>query len=313
GPHRDSRLGAVGGDDRVHVHGAALEARAPVRDGLLRGLLRRRARRAPVRRRRGAVRALAAGREPRGRDRGARGRLGVVPGHRDDDRGPAARLAREGDAARLRRAGRAPRRLRRLLPRLGPAGLDAVAVDHLAGDVRVARDPRRDPRRRRPRHALGRRLAAARDRRRRDPARAGDVPPRRALREAAREAEAVRLAEGRDRALPSSPASARYADGSTTISEFPSGSRTQNIGGTGPPQRETSASTSAPADLSAAWSPSTSVVSRQMPVWLPPAAVPFGGGASAIVVGAPGRATSTQRPASPIGTSTTFSKPSVLT
>ena len=32
-PHRDRRLGALGGDDRVHVHGAALAAGAPVRDG----------------------------------------------------------------------------------------------------------------------------------------------------------------------------------------------------------------------------------------------------------------------------------------
>ena len=36
------------------------------------------------------------------------------------------------------------------------------------------------------------------------------------------------------------------------ISEFPSGSRTQNIGGTGPPHRETSSSTSAPAAFNAA-------------------------------------------------------------
>ena len=44
-PHRDGRLGALGGDDRVHVHGAALAARAPARDGRVRGRLRRRARR----------------------------------------------------------------------------------------------------------------------------------------------------------------------------------------------------------------------------------------------------------------------------
>ena len=36
-PHRDGRVGALGGDDRVHVHGAALAAGAPVRDGRLRG------------------------------------------------------------------------------------------------------------------------------------------------------------------------------------------------------------------------------------------------------------------------------------
>ena len=43
-PHRDGLVGALGGDDRVHVHGAALAARAPVRHGALRGRLRRRAR-----------------------------------------------------------------------------------------------------------------------------------------------------------------------------------------------------------------------------------------------------------------------------
>ena len=43
------------------------------------------------------------------------------------------------------------------------------------------------------------------------------------------------------------------SSGSTTISELPSGSRSQNIGGTGPPKRVTSSSTSTPASFSAAW------------------------------------------------------------
>jgi hypothetical protein len=43
-----------------------------------------------------------------------------------------------------------------------------------------------------------------------------------------------------------------YSEGWTTISEFASGSRTQNIGGTGPPYRLTSSSTSAPAAFSVA-------------------------------------------------------------
>jgi hypothetical protein len=47
---------------------------------------------------------------------------------------------------------------------------------------------------------------------------------------------------------------------------LPSGSRSQNIGGTEPPKRATSSSTSTPAALSAAWSASTSFVSRQIPV-----------------------------------------------
>src|ERR1700731_474744 len=97
------------------------------------------------------------------------------------------------------------------------------------------------------------------------------------------------------------------------ISEFPSGSRSQNIGGTGPPQRVTPSSTSTPAALSAAWSASTSEVSRQIPVWLPPASWPWGGGGGGGGVAVPARATSTQRIASPLGTSTTFSKPSVST
>src|SRR5206468_10529531 len=77
------------------------------------------------------------------------------------------------------------------------------------------------------------------------------------------------------------------SSGWTTISAFPSGSRTQNIGGTGPPKRETSASTSAPAAFNAAWSASTSVVSRQIPVSVPPACLPGGGGEIAICVSAP--------------------------
>ena len=55
--------------------------------------------------------------------------------------------------------------------------------------------PRRDPRRRGLDRALGRHLAAARDRRRLDPARSVGVPHGRALREEAREAEAVGMIE----------------------------------------------------------------------------------------------------------------------
>ena len=58
------------------------------------------------------------------------------------------------------------------------------------------------------------------------------------------------------------------------MSEFPSGSRSQNIGGTGPPKRVTSSSTSTPAALRVAWSASTSVVSRMIPVSLPPVSLP---------------------------------------
>ena len=43
-----------------------------------------------------------------------------------------------------------------------------------------------------------------------------------------------------------------YEEGSTTISELPSGSRSQNIGGTGSPKRVTASSTSTPAAFRAA-------------------------------------------------------------
>jgi len=43
-----------------------------------------------------------------------------------------------------------------------------------------------------------------------------------------------------------------YDDGWTMASEFPSGSRSQNIGGTGSPQRLTASSTSTPVALNAA-------------------------------------------------------------
>ena len=124
--------------------------------------------------------------------RAARDRVGLVHRDRDDDRRPAADLAREGNAARLHRAGADARRLRRLLPGVGAAAVDAVARDDLAGDLRAARDPRRDPRRRRVAQ-WARRLAAARDRRGVGAARPRtSFRTRRAVREAARKAEAVR-------------------------------------------------------------------------------------------------------------------------
>ena len=113
----------------------------------------------------------------------------------DDDRGAAADLAREGRAARLRRAGHAARRLGRLLPGRGAAAVDAVALDDLAGDVRAGRHPRGDPRRRRALDDVGRDLAAARDRRRLDPARAVGLQARRDLRQEAREAEAIGMSD----------------------------------------------------------------------------------------------------------------------
>src|SRR5205823_47911 len=85
------------------------------------------------------------------------------------------------------------RRVGRLLPGLGAARLDAVDRGDLAGDLRLARRPRVDPERHR--HAVGGRLAAARDRRVLDPDRAPRVQGRGAVREEAREAEEVRVIE----------------------------------------------------------------------------------------------------------------------
>ena len=58
-------------------------------------------------------------------------------------------------AVRLRRPGSAAGRVRGLLPGVRPAAVDAVDLDDLARDVRAARDPRRDPRRRQSRSGLG--------------------------------------------------------------------------------------------------------------------------------------------------------------
>src|SRR5262249_48234967 len=113
---------------------------------------------------------------------------------RDDDRSAPADLAGKGSAARIRRARAAPRRLRRLLPGVGAAGLDAVDREDLARDLLAAGDPALDPRRDGCR--LGRRLAAARHRRRVHPARSLDLLARRDVCEAAREAEEVGMTPG---------------------------------------------------------------------------------------------------------------------
>ena len=71
----------------------------------------------------------------------------------------------------------------------GPAGLDAVDREDLARDLCAAREPPADPRRGRAR--VGGCVAAPPDRRALDPDRPRRLPCGRALREAAREAEAV--------------------------------------------------------------------------------------------------------------------------
>src|SRR5207302_7663917 len=107
-----------------------------------------------------------------------------------------ADLAREGCAARLRRAGRDARRLGRLLPGERDAGVDAVDREDLAGDLRAPRRPELHHPWGRPR--VGRRLAAADHRRPGDADRARGLPGRRAPREEARKAEAVRMIELRE-------------------------------------------------------------------------------------------------------------------
>src|SRR6478672_5732954 len=194
-PHRDGRLGALGGDDRVHLHGAALAAGAPVRDGPVRGRLRRRARDPALRRGGGVLLAAPAAPGLRRRARRADRGLDLVHRDRDDDRRPAADLAGEGHAARLRRAGALARRLGRLLPGLGAAAVDAVALGHLAGHLCAARLPRGDHRWGPPQRPHDRALGPARDRRRLGAARALDLSHRGALREEAREAEAVGMSE----------------------------------------------------------------------------------------------------------------------
>src|SRR2546430_9453644 len=77
-----------------------------------------------------------------------------------------------------------------------------------------------------------------------------------------------------------------YSIGSTIVSEFPPGSRSLNIGGTGLPQRAISGSTSTPAAFSVAWSASMSPVEMMMPVSTA-VGPPSIGGVSAIAVAAP--------------------------
>jgi hypothetical protein len=66
---------------------------------------------------------------------------------------------------------------------------------------------------------------------------------------------------------------------------LPSGSRNQNIGGTGPPMRDTSGSVSTPAELSSAWTASMSFVVSATFVF-PPVSKPSRGEVSASAVAA---------------------------
>ncbi len=180
-PDGDGGVGALGGDDRVHVHGAAVARHAPGRAGGLRDLLRADPGGAPVRHLRlRLLRSQRARRQLRRGLRHPRHLVDLVHRHRDDGVRPAAHLTREGDAARVRRTGNAARRLGRLLPRVGPPGVDAVAREAVACDVCARRDPCRHHGGGRARLDVGRNLADAHHRRRVDPTRPLDLPSRRA-------------------------------------------------------------------------------------------------------------------------------------
>jgi hypothetical protein len=97
---------------------------------------------------------------------------------------------------------------------------------------------------------------------------------------------------------------------STIRKRLPSWSRKKNIGGTGPPIRMTCSSASTPRASRSERSASASSVVK--PTWVSiPVGSPSRGGMSAIVVAAPGGATSSQRSPCPNGMSVRFSNPSL--
>ena len=192
--HRDGRLGALGGDDRVHVHGAALAGDAPRRRRLLRRALRAGPGDPALRRRRVLLRP----RRCRSRTSSPRSSVLVV-----------ASLSFFGIGM-----------MTAVLPLISPekgAQLGFIAQGMLLvvsgvyypvevlpqwmqwlsviSPATYALDghPRRDPRRRRALDDVGRDLAAARHRRGLGSARALGLPARRALREEARQTEAERV------------------------------------------------------------------------------------------------------------------------
>ena len=193
-PHRDGRVGALGGHDRVHVHGAAVARRPPARHGRVRGALRRAS--APRRCSR-SWRCSSGSSFPQANFAAALVLLAV------------ASVSFVGIGM-----------VTAVLPLISPekgAQLGFIAqglllvvsgvyypvevmpqwmqwlVDAVARDLRARGHPRRGARRRRARRPVAAMWPLARARRGLDPARPGGVPCGRALRQAPRQAQAERL------------------------------------------------------------------------------------------------------------------------
>ena len=189
---RDGGLGAVGGHDRVHVHGAALAAGPPARHGRVRRRLRRAAHRPPVRGR-GELSSTSTSGAPTSRTAmlvlaissvsfvGIGMMTAVLP-LMSPEKGTQFGFIAQG----LLLVARAE------VPGDRPAAVDAVDLGGVARDLRARGRAAGDARRRGVCGDLGRHLAARRDRRGSDPTRPVRVLARRALRQAARAAEAVR-------------------------------------------------------------------------------------------------------------------------
>ena len=193
-PDRDRRVGALGGHDRVHVHGAAVAAPftwaawpcSPCSTAILRTALLF------------LVVAVFFGLHFHDANFATALVLLAIASVSFAGVGMVTAVLplispEKGAQFGLHRPGPPARRLRRLLPGVGTAAVDAVDREDLAGHLCAARDPRRDPRRRRPLNPVGQYMAAAGARRRAIPLGLFVFSARRALRQAAREAQAVRV------------------------------------------------------------------------------------------------------------------------
>src|SRR3989475_2594639 len=190
---RDHRVGALGGHDRVHVHGAGATRDAPHRD-----VRRNAGARARLQRRHPRGGRALRPRRPRARERSFRAgptgdrccrvrrpcdRVGGVPFALDGERPPDG----------LHRPGGGAARLRRVLRDDHLAIVDAGPLVHLARDLRDPRHARGAPGWRGPRRRVAGPLAGPAGRRDLDPAGPADLPLGRAPREEDRATEAERM------------------------------------------------------------------------------------------------------------------------